>query len=73
MTDCERIIEYMIFHKGITVAECRDNLGTTELRKRISEIRRKGFKIFDRWEEGYNRVGKKTHFKRYFYIGGPND
>jgi hypothetical protein len=73
MTDCERIIEYMKTHKGITVAECRDNIGTTELRKRICDLKNKGYKIIDFWEEGVNRVGHPTRFKRYYLIQGGND
>lgn len=69
MSDCDRIINYMRKHKSLTVAECRDKLGTTELRKRISQLRQRGYNIVDRWEDGYNRVGVPTRFKRYFLLG----
>lgn len=69
MTDCERIIEYMKGHKGVTVNECRDNIGTSELRKRICDLKNKGYKIIDLWEKGKNRVGHPTRYKRYFLIG----
>ena len=35
--------------RGITVKECIDVLGTTELRKIISELRRHGFVVTDVW------------------------
>lgn len=52
--------------KGITVRECIDVLGTTELRKIMSDLREKGFVVRDIWEDGENRFGEKTTYKRYF-------
>lgn len=68
MSDQTRILEYMANHKGITCKECEREIGTTELRKRISELKAKGFIITDTWEEGVNRVGSPTRFKRYFLL-----
>ena len=56
-------------HGGITVKECIDVLGTTELRKIMSDLRKKGFVVRDIWEEGENRFGEKTKYKRYFLNG----
>lgn len=70
MSDCERILEYMKKHHGITVAECRDYLGTTELRRRICDLKEKGFQITDIWENGGNRVGVPTRYKRYVLVKG---
>lgn len=69
MADWERILEYMKTHKGITCKECQRDIGTTELRKRICDLKDKGYKIIDQWEEGTNRVGNPTRYKRYFLIG----
>lgn len=69
MSDCQRILKYMIEHKGITVSECRDFLGTTELRRRICDLKDKGWEITDSWEDGFNRVGHPTRYKRYFLLG----
>lgn len=69
MADWERILEYMQTHKGITCKECQRDIGTTELRKRICELKDKGYKIIDTWEDGTNRVGNPTRYKRYFLIG----
>lgn len=71
MTDLMRIADYMKTHKGITVKECEREIGTTELRKRISELKDRGYNITDVWEEGFNRVGHPTRFKRYFLISEP--
>lgn len=69
MTYEERIIDYMTSHKGITVKECEQNLGTTELRKCISNIRDKGWIVLDTWEDGCNRFGDQVRYKRYFLAG----
>lgn len=52
--------------KGITVKECIDVLGTTELRKIISTLREKGFVVTDIWEDDVNRFGEAGKHKRYF-------
>ncbi len=71
MANATNIIEYMKTHKGITVQECTKKLGTTELRKEISKLRRKGYGIESIWEEGVNRYGAKTRYCRYFLIHEP--
>lgn len=71
MADWERIAEYMKTHKGITCKECEKEIGTTELRKRICELKDKGYGIIDVWEEGTNRVGITTRYKRYFLVTEP--
>lgn len=67
-----KIIDYMMSNKGITCKECERYIGTTELRKQISDLKGKGWKIIDVWEEGLNRYGEKTRYKRYF-LGGRNE
>ena len=69
MTYEERIINYMISHKGITVKECIDIIGTTELRKLICNIKDKGWIVLDTWEEGCNRFDDQVRYKRYFLAG----
>ena len=69
MSDCDRVIEYLRKHKSLTVSECRDKIGTTELRKVISNLKNKGYIIEGIWESGINRVGVTTRYKRYYLIG----
>lgn len=71
MSDIERIIKYMRENGSITCKECEKNIGTTELRRRIRDIKDQGYDIGDAWEDGENRVGVKTRYKRYFIIKGP--
>ena len=64
------ILNYLTKNKGgLTVKECMDKLGTTELRKVISNLRASGFKVADTWERGLNRYGMPTRYKRYFLLG----
>ena len=68
----KRIIEYMKTHKGITVGECRDKIGTTELRRRICDLKDKGYEIKSVWEEGPNSNGTTSRYCRYFLIKEPD-
>lgn len=71
MSDIERIIKYMRENGSITCKECEKNIGTTELRRRIRDIKDQGYDIGDAWEDGENRVGVRTRYKRYFILKGP--
>lgn len=65
----ERILRYLATHRhGLTVVDAIAILGTTELRKAISNLRAKGHKIGDEWVSGVNRYGDEVKFKRYFLI-----
>lgn len=59
-------IKWKYGKRGITVREATEVLGTTELRKIISTLRRKGFKVITVWEKEENRFGHPVRFKRYF-------
>ena len=72
MSDIDRIVVYMKLYGSITCKECERRIGTTELRRRIRDIKDMGYEIGDVWEEGENRVGVKTRYKRYFIIKEPN-
>ena len=73
MRDIDRIIEYMKNHKGITCKECEREIGTTELRRRMCDMREMGYTLDDVWEDGENRVGHPTRYKRYFLISAPSE
>lgn len=65
----ERVIYALGGKDGLTVNECTKFIGTTELRKCVSELKRKGYKIIDKWESGFNRHGIPSRWKRYKLIG----
>ena len=55
--------------RGITVKECEQVLGSTELRKTICELQDSGYKVEKVWEVGEDRFGNETRYKRYFVTG----
>lgn len=38
----------------------------------IYDLKEKGYTIADQWEDGFNRVGNPTRYKRYFLLEEPN-
>ena len=67
MTTSNRILNYLANNPGgLTVKECIDILHTTELRKCVSDLRRKGFDISSIYEYGLNSYGDRIRYKRYF-------
>ena len=55
------IVKYLQSHRnGLTVKECQERFGTTELRKKIYDLR-------------LNRYGLNTRFKRYWLISTPKN
>ena len=71
MSYLTRIVDYMKTHKGVTVGECRDNIGTTELRRRICDLKEQGYIIVSQSEEGPNSNGTISRYSRYFLIKEP--
>lgn len=64
-SQCERIIEYMEHFGSITSAEAFSILGCTRLASRINDLRKRGFNIVGRYENGKNRFGDSTRYMRY--------
>jgi hypothetical protein len=66
----QRVYKYLQTHKFLTVNDCKEILGTTELRKIVSDLRIKliseGCTIDDVWTTSVNRYGDKVRYKRYF-------
>lgn len=68
------IVKYLQTHRtGLTVKECQEKLGTTELRKRISDLKDKGYVFTTVWEYGVNRHGMPTKYKRYWLLTAPKN
>lgn len=65
----QRVLDYLKEnHTGLTVRECIRKLKTTELRKIVSTLNRKGFNVSFVWESGENSFGEPIHYKRYFLM-----
>lgn len=61
-----RILQYMETHTGISPMEAFSELGVTKLATRIGEMIDQGVRIVKMWEEGVDRYGNPTRYKRYF-------
>lgn len=59
------VLGYIINHGSITGQEAIRELHMTELRSRISELKRAGYPIADVWEQHKNTDGTKGRHKRY--------
>lgn len=65
----QRVLDYLKENRGgLTVLECIRKLKTTELRKIVSSLKKKKFKIVDIWEHSVNSFDEKVKYKRYFLI-----
>ena len=66
----QRVYKYLQTHHYITVNDCKEIWGTTELRKIVSDLRIKlipeGYTIDSVWKMSENRYGDKVRYKRYF-------
>lgn len=73
MTQCERIIDYLDSHTGITSKEAMEKLGVYRLASRINDLKKDGYE-FDRVQrEEFNRYGEKTKFTEYRLKGVTNE
>ena len=65
MTVQGRIYEYLKNGNTLTVRECIDKFGTTELRRVISRLSKAGVKTKSWYEDGYTHTGDPCRYKRY--------
>lgn len=61
----ERILKYMEQFGSITQFDALRDLGVMRLASRISDMRKKGYKITSTLEAVKNRYGETCHIKRY--------
>lgn len=62
-----RILRYLETHKGgISPMEAFSELGITKLATRIGEMIRSGIRIVKMWEEGMDKYGNPTRYRRYY-------
>jgi len=64
--DAQRILSLMRERGSITPREILEIVGTTEGRKRLSEIRQAGVPLGYIWETGVREDGSPTRYKRHF-------
>ena len=64
-TQSDRILKYMRENGSITPLEAMGEFGCMRLASRISDLRKKGYKINSEFVVFKNRYGDKTCVKRY--------
>lgn len=69
-TQCNRIDWYIREYGSITQLEALRDLGVMRLASRISEMRKSGVDIRDRWKDVKNRFGETCQVKEYYYEVG---
>ncbi len=66
----QRVLAYMINNGSITVREGQIHLRTTEVRSRVSELKKAGFPITEKWEIHKNEDGSTGRHKRFYLEDG---
>ena len=72
-TQSDRILKYMRENGSITPLEAMGEFGCMRLASRISDLRKKGYKINSEFVVFKNRYGDKTCVKRYSLAGECDD
>lgn len=65
MTQCERILRHLEDFGSITSLEAMKEYGIMRLASRITDLKRRGFKIKSEVVSGKNRYGETTHYSQY--------
>lgn len=65
----QKVLAYMMWNGSITGREAQEEIGTTELRSRISEIKRAGYNVKSCFIEGTNKYGEPVRYKKYWLEG----
>lgn len=64
-TQNQRILDYIAETGGITQLEALKELGVMRLASRISDLRKRGYKITSEMKPVKNRFGETCYIKRY--------
>ena len=66
-TQSNRVDQYIRQFGSITQLEALRDLGVMRLASRISEMRKNGMDVKDRWIDVKNRYGETCQVKQYYY------
>lgn len=64
ITQCVEILEYMKKYGSITPKDA-EKFSCMRLASRISDLKRRGYRITSELETGKNKAGKRTRYARY--------
>lgn len=70
ITQCDRILNYMMEFGSITQLEALRDLGCFRLASRINDLKKKGYKIRREMVDVNNRYGEVVQIARYRFEGG---
>lgn len=73
MTDCERIVQHLREHGSITPLEAITGFGCYRLAARISDLKKRGYKIHTEIVRGKDMHGDPMSFARYSLKGEPDE
>lgn len=65
MTQCEKILDYMLCNGSITPLDAMKEFGCMRLASRINDLKQQGFVITSTIETNINRYGEKIRYSRY--------
>lgn len=68
MTQIDRVYQHMAKYGSITQREADDNYGCTDVAGVVYKLKKRGHAIIAKWEDGTNKFGDPTHFKRYYLV-----
>lgn len=72
MTQCEKVLEYMMDFGSITPLDAMRDIGCMRLASRIADLREQGYPIGRRMKTSKNRYGKTVSFAEYYLIEDDN-
>lgn len=65
VTQCQRILDYMVKFGSISTLEAFKDLGVARLASRIHDLKGMGYNITSETKAAKNRFGENTYFKVY--------
>ena len=69
-TQCQRVVKYMQDFGSITHLEASADIGVYRLASRITDLKKQGYRIDVKMEQGKNRYGEPTRYARYSLADG---
>ena len=72
-TQEQKVINYIREFGSITTKDAFNDLGITRLSAKIFNLKKMGYEIKDNFEQGKNRYGEPTSYKRYYLEDMIND
>lgn len=65
MTQCEKILDYMLSNGSITPLDAMKEFGCMRLASRITDLKAQGYDIMSKMESNKNRYGDTVRYARY--------